>query len=288
MFMVLILFVPALNALPMTRTLYIASPDVIDFTVSIDYIYTSGLITRERFSVCTGLWNGASLSGNFDILGDGIIGSSLPGDSSVEFIASAGSNSSGSLRAAIYCSVLIPSGPDAYSREDYRGAAFGNNEVCIGPVLACDFTAGLAGFFNLFYTFREGQPGGYYGGFRLDPSDTETYKSVLGLNPFYRDSFMYYKKLSDDYLTFASAAVYSGLFPFVAFAELRSSVTIRRFRNGEVSAAEGSGVNPLMAGFGVKYFLMDSFYGQFYGAVDPFAADGCARWQSGILLSLIF
>ncbi|HPS57207.1 MAG TPA: hypothetical protein PK514_03795 [Spirochaetota bacterium] len=288
MFMVLILFAPAVQALPLTRTLYIAPPDVVDFTVSCDYLYTSRQITRERFSVCTGLWNGAALSAHFDLLGDGVLGRDTPGDSLIEFVTTIDSLSSGDLRTAFYCSVLMPSGPDASITEYYRGAAFGKNEISAGPVLACDFTGNLAGFFNLFYSFRQGQSGGFYSGFRIDPADRETYKSVLGLNPFYRDSFMYYKKLSDDYVSIASAAVYSGLFPVVAFTELRCSVTIRRFYGGDVSDAEGSGVNPFMASLGAKYFVMDSFYAQVYGSVNPLMSNDGVRWQSGILLNLIF
>ncbi len=286
--MVLILFSQALTALPLTRTLYMAPPDVIDFASSIDYLYTSRHITRERFSVSTGLWNGAALGASSDILGDGFIARDKPGDSLVEFIVSADSLSSGGLRTAFLCSLLLPGGPDVYSAEKYHGAAFGNNEISAGPVLAWDIKGNLSLFLNFFYTFRQGETGGFYSGFRLDPSDGVTYRSLLGLNPVCSDSFMYYKKLSDDYITFASAAVYSGLFPVVAFVELRSSVTNRRFRGGDVSDAAGSGVNPFMAGAGIKYFIMDSVFARFYGAVDPLADNNCARWQSGILLNLIF
>ena len=288
MFMVLILFSPALISLPLARTLYIAPADVIDFTASVDYLYTSRQITRERFSVSTGLWSGASLGAHFDILGDGVIGSDKPGDSLVEFITAVDSLSSGDLRAAFYCSLLLPAGPDAYNSEEYREAAFGNNELTAGAVTACDFSGSLTGFINLFYTFRQGESGGFYGSFRLDPADPDTYKSVFGLNPFNRDSFMYYKNLSDDYVTIASAAVYSGLLPFVVFAEVRSSVTIRRFNGSDVPDAVSSGVNPIMSGIGAKYFFMDFFYAQVYGAVNPFPGENGIRWQSGLLLNLIF
>lgn len=286
--MVLILFTPLLTALPLTKTLYIAPSDVVDFSVSIDYLYTSRQITRERFSLYTGLWSGASLGAHFDVLGYGLIGRDRPGDTLVELINAVNPLSSGDLRTAFYCSLLIPSGPDAYDTDEYRGAAFGSNEICTGPVMAYGFTGSLTGFFNLFYSFRQGESGGFYSGFRLDPGESETYKSVLGLNPFYKDSFMYYKKLSDDYVSFASAAVYSGAFPLVAFAELRSSVTIKRIGGYHVSDAESSGVNPFMAGFGIKYFIMDSFYIQAYGAASPLTGENNVRWQSGLLLNLIF
>lgn len=288
MLMVLILFAPSLMALPLTKTLYIAPADNVDFSVLLDYLYTSRQITRERFSVYTGLWSGASLGAHFDVIGDGVIARERPGDSLVEVINIIDSLSPGDLRTAFYCSLLLPSGPDAYDADEYRGAAFGNNEITTGPVLAYGFTENLEGFFNLLYTFRQGESGGFYSGFRLDPGESETYKSVLGLNPFYKDSFMYYKNLSDDYVSFASAAVYSGIFPFVAFAELRCSVTIKRIGGYHVSGAESSGVNPLMAGLGIKYFIMDNFYVQAYGAASPLACEGNIRWQSGLLLNLIF
>lgn len=288
MLMVLILFSPALPALPLTRTLYIAPPDVVDFAASIDYLYTSRQITRERFSVCTGLWNGASLSAHFDILGSGVFGRDIPGDASVEFITALDVTGFTDLRTAFYCSLLLPAGPDAYNTDEYHGAAFGNHEIKTGPVLAYGFTDSLAAFFNLFYTFRQGEHGGFYGGFRINPAEGDTYKSVLGLNPFYSDAFMYYKNLSDDYATLASAAVYRGFFPVVVFAELSCSANTAWFRGGGVSDAAASGVNPLAAGLGIKYFVLDSFYAQIYGAIDPFVGVNGVRWQSGILLNLIF
>ncbi|NLV67191.1 MAG: hypothetical protein GXY14_05890 [Spirochaetes bacterium] len=286
--MVLILFSPVLRALPLTRTLYIAPPDFIDFSVSVDYLFAARQITRERFAACTGLWNGASIAVSFDVLGMGVIGREKPGDSSFELIASINPLTSDRVRTAFYCSILLPTGPDAYIREDYRAAAFGRNEISVGPLMAFDFRNDLAGFLNFIYTFREGESGGFYSGFRIDPSESGTYRSLLGLNPFCCDSFMYYKKMSDDYVTLASAAVYSGLFPLVTFLEMRSSLTVAVSGGGDVPDAARSGVNPFIAGAGLKYFIVDSFFAQIYGAINPVRESGGVRWRTGLLFNLIF
>ena len=288
MFMVLILFAAPARALPLTRTLYIVPSDVIDFSVSLDYLYTSRQITRERFSAGTGLWTGASLNVRFDLLGNGIITRDMPGDSLIEFMAFLDSLSSGDLRSAFCCALVLPTGPDAYSSGDYRGAALGNNEITMGPVLAYGFSNELTAFLNLFYTFRQGEHEGFYNGFSLYPAKSDTYKSVMGLNPFYGDSFLYYKRLADDYVTAALAVVYSSFSPCVLFAELRCSGNISSIGGGEVSAAESSGINLLLAGAGVKYFFMDSLFMQVWGTINPFMNNDGIRWQSGLLLSLIF
>lgn len=286
-FMALILFSPLLWALPLTKTLYIAPPDFIDFALSADYLFGVKQITRERFSACTGLWNGVSIGVSFDVLGMGGIGREQPGDSSFELIASINRLTSGRVRAAFYCSILLPTGPDAYRIEDYRAAAFGRNEISAGPLLTFDFRDDLAGFLNLIYTFREGESGGFYSGFSIDPSKSGTYRSLFGLNPFCCDSFMYYKKMSDDYITLTAAAIYSGLFPLVPFMEMRSSVTVAA-HGGALSAGARSGVNPFIAGAGFKYFIVDSFFLQIYGAYSPVRERDRVRWQTGLLFNLIF
>lgn len=286
---VLIFFAVRALPLPLTKTLYIVPSDKLDVSVSGDYIFADKQFTRESFTAGTGLWNGVSLTGRFDALGDGVAGFDSSGDAFLDFIMYIDTLSQNRIRTAYYCSIRFPTGPDAYSSDEFRNVALGKSELKTGPVLAFEYSENLTFFANLFYVFRQGASEGFYGGFKVNPGDSDSYKSCFGLNPLNSGAFLYYKKLKNDYIPLSVAGVYSGLSPFILFAEVYYS---RKVCNNSDSLEgipiEGDRINPLFISSGLKFFLSDSFFIQGYGLINPFMNKDFIKWQMGFLFSLIF
>ncbi len=285
----LILFSASAGSLPLTKTLYIARADLIDLSVSSDYIFAEKQIVVEKFSAATGLWSGGSINARFEVMGHGAAGFDRSGDSFVEFMSYMDSLSSGNFRAAYFCSLRLPSGPDAYRFEEYRNAAFGNNEIKTGAVGALEISENNMIFMNLFYTFRQGEREGFYSGFMINPADSSSWKSLFGLNPFYGDAFLHYKKLANDYVSASGAWIYSGLSPVILFTEIYFSSRVcysSEYIKG--IPIEGDQVNPLFICQGFKLYLNDSFFFQGHCFVDPLMEDGFVKWQAGFLFNLIF
>lgn len=287
--MVLILFPAALSALPLTRTLYLVPPDMLDISIGVDYLFSGKQVVRERFSAGAGLWSGVSLNAEFDALDTGIAGFDSPGDTFLEFAASIDRLSPGRLRTAWYCTLRFPTGPDVYKTDDYTGAALGFGEIRTGPAAAFGFSPASMFFINLFYTFRQDKNEDFYAGFRLNPSRTETYKALFGLNPFYKNAFLDYRRMTNDYFTISGAWIYSGFMPLVFFTEVYYS---RRFvRSGDAAMSlpvEGGGASPLFVCAGIKYFITGSVFISGYGMFNLMMDEDYRNLQAGIFCNLIF
>jgi len=288
MVMALFLFSGELFSLPLTRTLYLVPGDSLELYAGMDLLFSGETVVRERFTAGAGLWNGASVSAEFDLLQRGASDSSVPGDSFLDFIFFIDSLSSGMVRTAWSCTLRFPSGPDAYIEDGYRCAAFGNNEIRTGPVAGFEISSCAMVFINCFYTFSQGGSGGFYGGFNLNPSDGETWKSLLGLNPFREGAFLYYENLKNDYLTFSCALIYAGFSPFLLFFEAGYT--------GGFSRLTGAADNPAIHGVaaslplcaGLKFFIKESFYVEGYAMMNVLMNDEYLKWQSGFNFNLIF
>ncbi len=160
----------------------------------------------------------------------------------------------------------FPTGRDAYAESDWHGAAFGNNELALGPVMQVDVWR-LHVHLNLLYVLREGGDEEFYSGLSLNPAEERTFRTVFGLDYTSPDSFLARERLKNDYFIFSAAVNTNAFYPVIPYAELYHA---RRLTRGDLGPdaipIEGSLVNPVLVSAGVRFFVLESLYLGIYGA----------------------
>lgn len=251
-----------LYSLPLTRSSYTLSGEMTDIAVREEIIRINDFSRRETFSFNLGIPSNSSIGFDFSLLHDSLFdrGGSVSGDTLFNFWHFTGTYFNDFLDSGINITVRIPTGPDAFSEKRYRNLSFGNNELKVMPVFGLKFTAKDVLFINISYTFREAHGESLYDGFKFNPGEKDTYRSVLGLNPFFKGAFLYRDNLKNDYCSVAAGFVTSRFSPFILFSEFYYS---SRIYKGDIPSddidIEGAGVNPMMVSAGVKYLFSESF-----------------------------
>jgi len=183
----------------------------------------------------------------------------------------------------------IPTGPDAYTDEQCRNLSLGNNELKITPVISINLTGNEVFLLNISYTFREAGDENIYSGFKINPVKSETFKSCFGLNPFYKDSFLYHENLKNDYISISGGFLSSRLSPWIFFTELYfSSGIYKGDYPREGGNIEGNKVNLLLSSIGIKYFFSDSFFIQVSEVVNLLQQDGYIKNTTEFTLNIFF
>jgi len=171
------------------------------------------------------------------------------------------------LHLVLLASWRIPAGNNAYHSSEWKTATFGNNEMTVGIAGRYDLMPSWFVHSMITYTFRQEHGENFYGGFNLNPTESETYKSLLGLNPFVDGSFLYYSRLRNDYITMTAGISSDKWYPVIPACELRWSTTIAR---GGVTRYPITpyGIDPLVFSADVRYFFNRRFYAGCYCAVN--------------------
>jgi len=277
-------------SLPLTRSCYTPAEDKIDMSITEQFIYIENMNRKDNFSFNIGIGSYTSAGFDFSLIHYNSFetGESIPGDILFNLWHFIGEYFDGTFKTGVNLVVMIPTGPDAYTDEKCRNLSFGNNELKITPVLTLNLSSKEILIFNPSYTFREGRGEDLYSGFKLNPMNSETYESCLGLNPFYEDSFLDGENLRNDYASISAGIVTSRIYPLIIFSEVYYSSGITNCGNDDDINIEGAGVNPLLLSAGIKYFFSESFFIQISDIVDLLQNEEYIKNRAEFSLNIFF
>jgi hypothetical protein len=289
-FLVLFCFSGAFS-LPLTRTVYTLPEEKIDLALNQELIYIDNMNRRDNFVFNLGLPWDTSFGFDFSIIhynykeaGDGV-----PGDILFNLWHFIGDYFDGAVRTGLSLVVRIPTGPDAYVDERARNLSYGHSELTFSPVVSFSVSQYENLAVNLRYTFRERRGEDLYSSLNLNPFNSESYRSVFGLNPFYEDSFFEGEKLKNDYTSFSAGLITSRLHPWIFFTEVYYSSGFYNGKDKEESInIEGDGVNPLLLSMGIKYFFSGSFFIQLSETVSLLRYEGYVKNRLELSLNIFF
>lgn len=283
-YMVLILFSAELYSLPFSRTCYTLSEERMDLFLSSEFITTDGTRRRDALSLNVGITGETTVGATGYMLNSGAAGGEREsGDIMLELWHYTGRYFSDKLDTGFQLALTVPSGPDPEKDAKWLNLSGGRSELKIGPVFSCRLTDADILNINFNYIFRQGKSESFYGGFKCNPGDADTYKTLFGLNPFSEDSFLSHDRLSNDYTTASVSFMSLRLSGFVLFSELYAA--FYDLGNGDEdehlylkNKNSGEYYNPsrfrcqVSAGF--KYVINGSLAFQFFLAYNPFHGDG--------------
>ena len=278
-------------SLPLTRTCYTLPEEKIDLALNQELVYIDNMNRLDNFAFNLGLRADTSFGFDFTIIHDNYsdAGGGVPGDILFNLWHFIGDYFDGTVSSGVNIVVRIPTGPDAYIDEKVRNLSYGHSELKFSPVLSFSISENENLSINLSYTFREGRGEDIYSGLNLNPFKSRTYKSVLGLNPYYEDSFLDGDSLKNDYASISAGLITSRLLPWTFFTEIYySSGFYNNDTEEESLSIEGDGVHPLLASAGMKYFFSDSFFIQLSNVVVLMKYDGYLRNRSELSLNIFF
>ena len=289
-FMVLFYF-SDVHSLPLTRSCYTPPEDRVDLALKEEFIYIDNMNRKDNFSFNLGLQGDYSIGFDFSLIhyNSYDTGISRPGDILFNLWHFTGNYFDGYIDSGINIVMRIPTGPDAYTSEMCRNLSLGNSELKITPAVSINLTGHEVLLLNLSYIFREAGGENLYSGFKINPAQSETFKSCFGLNPFYKDSFVYHEKLKNDYISVSGGFLTSRLLPCVLFAELYYSTGVYKGDyTREGGNIEGNKVNPLLSSIGIKYFFSDSFFIQGSEVVNFLQMNGYIKNTTEFTLNIFF
>ncbi len=288
-FMVLFFFSDSYS-LPLTRSCYTPPEDIVDLSLKEEFVYSGKVNRKDDFAFNLGLPGDNSIGFDFSVIHYEVsdTGMSIPGDIFFNLWHFTGDFFDGLMKTGLGVVMRIPTGPDAYADEQCRNLSLGNSELKITPVVSLNLSAKEVLVLNFSYIFREAGGENIYSGFKINPARGETYKSCFGLNPLFRDSFLYHEKLKNDYISVSGGIISSRLYPFVLFTELYCSTGIYKGsyikQGGDI---EGNRTH-LKSSIGVKYFFYRSFYMQGAGIAELLHRDGAVKNTLELTLNIFF
>jgi hypothetical protein len=279
-------------ALPLTRTCYTPPENKIDMALNEEFIYDDEHVVRKDiYSLNLGIIRNTSLGLDFSLINYNslTVGDNRPGDILFNVWHYFGDYFDGLVDAGFSVVFRIPTGPDAYTDEKYRNLSFGNNELKLGPVFSFNLSDSEIFVLNINYIFREGRGEKLYSGISMNLVKSETYKSCLGLNPFYDGSFLEGEKLKNDYTSVSCGIITSKLFPWVFFTELYYSARPYRGKDAvEGINIEADGVNPFLSSLGFKYCFTGSIFIQVSNTINLMKNDEYIKNTTQFSLNIFF
>jgi hypothetical protein len=274
------LFTAPLPALILTDSIYTIPEDGLEISFNEEIHEAGGPFRKEDLGVGFGILSRLSFWMNFNYIHRGLAGGSddTLGDSSLRLWYYLGDFFDESLHCGISLGFTLPTGPDAYADDRYVPLSLGHNEMFLGFSGKTDMANHVYLHFSARMIFREGPDESFYGGFRLNMMKTETYSSVLGLNPWNKNAFLYSRRLRDDYIRLSSAVNTDFLYPFIFSGE--ASWSVRPYRGtipAEDVMMEGAGVDPFLLSAGARCFFQEKSYCGLYLVVIPLWRDEFTR-----------
>lgn len=248
-------------SLPLTETIAIPQENKIE-AVFHEELFTQGNgFRRESMGVNIGVLPYLSLAYYFQYIhqGYGFTGKGEIGDSFLRVLYYIGDYWNGSLHVSFLNLFRIPTGPNAYSSDEWRNLAFGNSEWKLGPVMQYDLGR-IFLHFNFCYVFREKNREGFYSHIYMNPFSKNTYKNVFGLNFLSEDAFLSKDMLKNDYASVSFAVNTDALYPFIPWMDIYFSHAVYNEKNDDKLQIEAAGVNPLLMSAGCRYFFKESIF----------------------------
>ncbi len=280
-----------IKSLPLTKTCYTPSENKIDMLLKEEFIYIDSMNRKDNYSFNLGMPSNSSIGFDFSLINyDSLkVGENKPGDILFNLWHFTGSYFDGAFETGLSVVVRIPTGQNAYNDEKCRNLSFGNSELKFTPVFSFNVSSREILLLNPGYTFREASGENLYSGFRVNPLNRETYKSCLGLNPFYQGSFLEGKRLKNDYASISAGAITSRLYPSVFFIELYYSSRLYRGKEDLMNISiEGDRVSPFLLSVGGKYFFSSSFFFQISDIFTLIGEDGYIKNTAEFGLNIFF
>ncbi len=278
-------------SLPLTRTVYTLPEEKIDLAFNQELIYIKNMNRVDNFVFNIGLPMDTSFGFDFSVIHYDYkeAGGGVPGDILFNIWHFIGDYYGGAVSSGLSIVVRIPTGPDAYVDERIRNLSYGHSELKFSPVLFFSLSQYENLSFNLSYTFREGRGEDIYSTLKLNPFNSESYKSVFGLNPYSKDSFLEGEKLKNDYASISMGFITSRLYPWIFFSEIYySSGFYNKNCGAESINIEGDGVNPLLLSMGIKYFFSGSFFIQLSDTAALLQYQGYIKNRVELSLNIFF
>ena len=261
--------------LPLTETIYTIPESEMSVSMRCEVLRLDDNYRRENYSAGLGLTGDVSAWYSLDYLHNGTFKASSNeiGDSFFKVWFYLGDYFE-KLHAGFLLLFRIPTGPNAYTDEQWRNLSYGKNELKTGPVFRIDLHKSLFMHLNLFYVFRQGEGEGFYDGFYFNLSKKETYSKLFGLNFKSDNTFLSGGRLKNDYAVFSAALNSNIIYPqvsFIPFIEFYTSHRVYKKQSGEYEniPIEGSKINPVLISFGGRYFFSGSMFLGAYYIINP-------------------
>ena len=229
----------------------------------------SSEFSMEKITLGTGILPYLTMWFSLDYLHDSIIKNkeNNVGDASIQILYYSRAFFKNKMNLSWFFKFLIPTGPNAFLEEKWRGYAFGNSELLFGPILQIELTEGFDVHFNVLYVFRQDQSEDFFGGFNVNVADEDAWKRIFGFNPTYKENFFHKNRFFNDSLICSFQINNAKLYPFLPAIDFYISKRLFTDKNKSYEKhIEGYFVDPLIiTSLLLKYFInINSFIGITY------------------------
>ncbi|MEW6526036.1 MAG: hypothetical protein AB1444_05120 [Spirochaetota bacterium] len=262
---------------PLTPSMYTVDEGSIEGYLGIDVIQTKSTYSKETMHMQTGIVPGTDIRFSASLLQPTLheLSNNTIGDCAIGIW-----HSFGLLWNTVASGMLIelglPTAPDAYFNEKTFPTELGFTTFSLHFVAAYNKHA-MTLLFSGCYTFIPEPGESVFEGLTFNVTRSSTWSSLFGLNPWKKDSMLYYKKLSDDIGSFSLTFVYE-IYPVIPYV---SFCVGDRINNSSVYGEHGlpvlyKGYNDtlfLVISLGVRYFFSEKTYigsGLVYNALQDY------------------
>lgn len=263
---------------PLTPSMYTVDEGSIEGYCGIDVIQTRSVYIKENVQIDTGILQGTDLKFSASLLQGSVkeLSNNTVGDCTIGIWHSFGllfnTFSSGFLME-----LGLPTAPDAFYNETTFPTESGFTTFSLTLVTAYnknEITIVVSGCYTLIPKTGES----VFDGLSFNVSRSSTWGSAFGLNPFKKDSMLYYKKLSDDVVYFSMSAVYDiyPVLPYISFCvgDRVNNSTVYGEHNLPVLYRGYNDTVFLVASSGIRYFFSEKTYigtGVIYNCIRDYA-----------------
>ena len=249
---------------PLTPSMYTVDEGSIEGYAGIDLIQTKSAYTKECLNMNTGILPGIDIRFSASMLQGNIheLSNNTMGDCSIGIWHSFGLIFN-TVSSGMVIEVGLPTAPDAYYNETTFPTESGFTTCAVSFVAAYNNNSTTM-IFSGSYTLMP-QPGqSVFEGLSFNVSRSSTWSSLFGFNPFKKGSMLYYKKLSNDIMSFSLTAVYD-MYPVMPSLSFCFG---DRINNSPVYGEHGlpvlyKGYNDtlfLVTSLGIRYFFSEKTY----------------------------
>lgn len=278
---------------PLTPSLYTVDEGSIEGYVGIDLIQTKLAYTKEYLNLNTGVLPVTNIRFSASMLQDNIheLSNNTIGDCSIGIWHSFGLIFN-TVSSGMLIEVGLPTAPDAYYTETTFPTESGFTTLALRFVAAYTNNS-ITMIFSGCYMLIPESGESVFEGLSFNVLRFSTWSSLFGLNPFKKDTMLYYKKLSNDIVSFSSTAVYN-MYPVMPYLSFSFG---DRINNTPVYGEHGlpvlyKGYNDtifLVSSLGIRFFFSEKNYigtGLVYNILRNY--DYCLQYAIGIEASSVW
>ncbi|MGB4268723.1 MAG: hypothetical protein WBK20_06030 [Spirochaetota bacterium] len=278
---------------PLTPSMYTVDEGSIQWYLGIDVIQTKSTYSKENIQVQTGILPGTDIRFSASLLQASLheLSNNIMGDCAIGIWHSFGLLCN-TVASGMLIELGLPTATEAYYNETTIPTESGFTTFSLRFVAAYNKDS-LIMLFSGSYTFMPESGESIFEGLSFNVTRVKTWGSLFGLNPFKKDSMLYYRRLTDDIASFSLTAVYE-IFPVMPYL---SFCVGDRINNSPVYGEHGlpvlyKGYNDtlfLVTALGVRYFFSEKTYigiGLEYNALRDY--NYCLRYVIGIEASSVW